>query len=102
MRTAQTYDRYPPRMPLIAFQWPLLLLLILSGVLLWRFLPNWSPRSSGLNLNAEPRAIVPRGNLAEDEQSTIELFKQTSPSVVHITTMAVRQDRVTFDLLQIP
>lgn len=35
---------------------------------------------------AEAVEVAPRGNLAEDEQSTIELFRQSSPSVVHIRT----------------
>src|SRR5262245_2347175 len=96
-----SYDRYPPRYHPLAYQWPLLLILVLSAMLIWRFWPTWSQRS-GLNPSATPRPITARGNLAEDEQTTIELFKQSSPSVVHITTLAVRQDRITFDLLQIP
>lgn len=39
-----------------------------------------------LNPNAEPRAITPRGDLADDEQSTIELFENSSDAVVFITT----------------
>lgn len=42
---------------------------------------------------ATPRAVAARGNLAEDEVSTIALFKQASPSVVHIRTSAVRYVR---------
>ncbi len=34
---------------------------------------------------AEPRAITSRGDLADDEKSTIEIFQAASPSVVHIT-----------------
>src|SRR5439155_7864398 len=34
----------------------------------------------------DPRPIAPRGDLAGDEKSTIELFKEASPSVVFITT----------------
>jgi hypothetical protein len=40
---------------------------------------------------AEPRLVTPRGDLAQDEKSTIELFKQVSPSVVYITSIAVRR-----------
>ena len=50
---------------------------------------------------AQPRAVTPRGNLAEDEQATIKIFKEASPSVVYITTLNVR-DRFTLDLHQIP
>jgi S1-C subfamily serine protease len=35
-----------------------------------------------------PQPVVARGDLAEDEQATIELFRRTSPSVVFITTLA--------------
>ncbi len=39
---------------------------------------------------AEPRPVMARGDLAADEAATIELFKQASPSVVYITTLARR------------
>lgn len=39
-----------------------------------------------LNPNAEPRTITPRGDLAADEKSTIELFENSANSVVFITT----------------
>jgi len=50
----------------------------------------------------EPRAITPRGDLAEDEKATIELFRQAAPSVVYITTKSVRRDAFRFNLLEIP
>jgi len=34
----------------------------------------------------EPRTVTPRGDLASDEKSTIELFRAASPSVVYIAT----------------
>jgi S1-C subfamily serine protease len=52
--------------------------------------------------DAIPRAITPRGDLAADEQATIELFRQTSPSVVYITTVALRRDFFTLNLFEIP
>jgi len=55
-----------------------------------------------VDLNALPRAITPRGDLAEEEKTTIALFRQASPSVVHITTLAVRQDAFSLDVFQIP
>jgi S1-C subfamily serine protease len=51
---------------------------------------------------AEPRTVSPRGDLAQDEKATIELFKQSSPTAVHITTLAVRQDIFSFNVHQIP
>lgn len=98
----QSYDRYPARYPLTAYLWPLLLLLVVAGVLLGRFGPDGTFGFLGLGPQAEPRAITQRGDLAEDEKSTIVLFKQASPSVVHITTLTLRQDRVTLDVFQIP
>jgi S1-C subfamily serine protease len=94
------YDRYEQQSPLRIFLWVLIILLIVGGVLAWRFWPERG--STGIDPNAVPRAIAPRGDLAEDEKATIGVFKQTSPSVVHITTLATRQDRVTLDLFQIP
>src|SRR5690349_2964832 len=95
-----SYDRYPPRYPWAAFLWPLLLLLALGAVLLWRFWPRGS--RDGLDPDAAPRAVTPRGDLAEDDKTTIEIFNKTSPSAVHITTLSVRQNGFSLDLLQIP
>lgn len=49
-----------------------------------------------------PEPVVPSGNLAEDEKSTIQLFRQTSNSVVHITTAAVGRDYFSLDVDAIP
>ena len=51
---------------------------------------------------AEPRAVTARGDLAADEKNTIELFKNTSPSVVYITTIAVRRDMFSLNAVEIP
>lgn len=51
---------------------------------------------------ATPRAITPRGDLAADEKSTIELFREVSPSVVHIETLAVGRSPISRDVLAIP
>ncbi|HID20894.1 MAG TPA: trypsin-like serine protease, partial [Planctomycetaceae bacterium] len=52
--------------------------------------------------NAQPRAITPRGDLAEDEKTTIAIFKQASDSVAYITTLAMRMDVLRLDLFEIP
>jgi len=41
---------------------------------------------TGTQEKSEPRVVQARGSLAEDEQSTIELFENTRDSVVFITT----------------
>lgn len=74
----------------------ILLGLLLAVLALWILRSRWQPPP------AEPRAITPRGDLAADEQSMIALFRQASPAVVHITTLAVRQDAFSFNVLQIP
>lgn len=45
-----------------------------------------SNEKPSLNPHAEPRAITPRGDLADDEKSTIELFEKSANSVIFITT----------------
>jgi len=79
--------------------WLLLALLALLAALLWRF---WPQGAVGVDADAEPRAVTPRGNLAEEEKTTIAIFRQASPSVVHITTLAQRRDFFSLDVLQIP
>lgn len=49
----------------------------------------------------EPRSRPPR-IITADEKSTTDLFQRTSPSVVHITTEAVRRNFFSLDLMKIP
>ena len=46
--------------------------------------------------------MTPRGDLAADEKSTIEIFRKASPSVVHITTLTRRRDRLNLNVMEIP
>jgi S1-C subfamily serine protease len=50
----------------------------------------------------EPRAVTPRGDLAADEKAQIQIFERVSPSVVNVTNIAVRRDRWSWDVAQIP
>lgn len=52
--------------------------------------------------DAEPHAVVARGDLAADERATIELFREASPSVVFITSMARRRDIFHLNVFEIP
>jgi S1-C subfamily serine protease len=65
------------RMPLIAFA-------ILLGVLIWRFVGDSVTQVDPSDL--ERRTVTPRGDLAADEKTTIELFQKAAPSVVFITS----------------
>ena len=47
------------------------------------------------------RPVAARGDLAEDEKSTIELFKRASPSVVYITTLSRRAVNF-FEMTEVP
>jgi S1-C subfamily serine protease len=75
--------------------WLLLAIMIVAVVLVaLAWLPQilqWRPQPTDAG-GAQPRAVTARGNLADDEQATIELFRQTSESVVHITGISVQQD----------
>jgi len=75
--------------------WSLVLLLVL-----WYALP-WIERYL-IGLTAEPRPITARGELAADEQATIELFERASPSVVFITTRQRVRDLWTRNVFSVP
>ncbi|MGZ0173134.1 MAG: S1C family serine protease [Planctomycetales bacterium] len=75
--------------------WLVVLLLGLTGVLIYRQAFWHSPL---LNADAQSRAVTPRGDLAADELSTIELFQQVSPAVVHVTSVAVLQNAFNMDV----
>ncbi len=49
-----------------------------------------APFVASTSTRVEPRAILPRGDLASAEQSTIDLFENAKTSVVYITTEVVR------------
>ncbi|MEJ2694677.1 MAG: trypsin-like peptidase domain-containing protein [Candidatus Thiodiazotropha sp.] len=73
-----------------------LLLLIFA----WTFLPlleHWL-----IGLTSEPRLVTPRGDLAADEQTTVDIFRQASPSVVYITTVQRLLDPWTRDIFSVP
>lgn len=46
--------------------------------------------------------VVPRGNLAEDEQATMKLFAAASPAVVHIMTHTVERDFFSLNVMEVP
>jgi S1-C subfamily serine protease len=54
------------------------------------------------NKKAESRLVTARGNLAEDEKNTIELFQAASPAVVYITSIEVRRSIFSLNVYEIP
>ena len=90
-----TYDspytpppRRQPGSPWLVVVFLLCLLLLPLGALAWWY---WSGSHGGLDPNAEPRTVTPRGDLADEEKSTIALFRKVGPSVVHISSLNARQ-----------
>jgi S1-C subfamily serine protease len=75
--------------------------LIAAGLmLLWKFLPYLE--SSFALKNTPVRAITARGDFAEDEKNTIELFEKSRDSVVYISTAALVQDPWTRNVFSTP
>ncbi|MFO0867636.1 MAG: trypsin-like peptidase domain-containing protein [Pirellulales bacterium] len=74
--------RTPPTLAIL-----LTVLLVLVAVSVSQSLSRQRP---GAVSDATPRPVIPRGDLAADEQSTIELFQRMSPSVVSISTATLR------------
>jgi S1-C subfamily serine protease len=60
------------------------------------------PRLAEGRTDVVPRAVAPRGALGPDEQANVELFRKTSPSVVHITTLETQRDLFSMNVQQVP
>ncbi len=88
-----TYPDRPPWQPLAALV-PVLVVLvaILIVVQVWTLMTRRQMPSFALDPTAQPRPIAPAGELAADEKATINLFKQSSQSVVYVTSTAVGRD----------
>lgn len=73
-------DRHSPGLDSPVRGWLVGALVVLVGVLIYRTIDN------RFGVNA-PRTVTARGNLADDEQSTIALFDTASASVAYINTI---------------
>ncbi|MFH0340656.1 MAG: S1C family serine protease [Chromatiales bacterium] len=69
-------------------------------LLLWQALPSIERRILGVD--ATPRVVTPRGDLAADEKTTMDLFEKAKASVVYITTRERVMDPWTRDIFSIP
>lgn len=54
------------------------------------------------SFHAEPRAVTARGDLASDEINTIDIFRANSPSVVYVTSIAVRRGLFSLNAVEVP
>src|SRR3990172_2291152 len=94
-------DRPAPRSAVGSVNgWLVAILLIAVAALYLQFTGAFP--TALFNPHAQPRAIPPRGDPAEDEKTTIELFQQASPAVAHVTSSAIGRDRLTLKPLEIP
>lgn len=80
-----------------------IIIVALLVIFLGRYLFPWikdtvTPTPS----NLEPPPIIPRGKLAFDERTTIELFENAGVSVVHITTRDRRVNFWTMNVVEVP
>ncbi|CAH1386051.1 S1C family serine protease [Candidatus Nitrotoga sp. M5] len=75
-------------------------IMLATFMLLWTLLPAieslWVPSEGQL------RTVTARGDLAADEQSTIELFEKSRGSVVFISTAALVRDAWTRNVFAVP
>src|SRR5688572_4674989 len=80
-----------------------LLLALVIGILVWWFGGPWdlAPRRTE-TVQADPRAVLARGSLAEDEQNNIAVFKAASVSTVHIMTTQAQRGFFSLDATQVP
>jgi len=76
----------------------LLIIISATAVVLWYL--NQTRNSH--DPEAEPRPVIARGSLAEDEQNTIGLFEATSTSVVYITSIELRRSLFSLNVYEIP
>lgn len=92
------YDKATPD-PFLT-RWLIMTVCIASLMLLWRFLPAieawFAPRQ------AVERTVTPRGDLAADEQATIELFEKSRDSVVYISTTQLVRDIWSRNVFSVP
>ncbi len=78
----------------------ILLLILISLLALFVFLPRIE--SIWASMQAEPRSVTARGELSLTEKTNIEIFQQSSPSVVYITTLEDTLNLWTRDITRIP
>jgi S1-C subfamily serine protease len=77
-----------------------IVVLLVLGAALWWFL--FKPAGKLHDEKAEPRAVVARGDLAQDEKTAIEIFRNVSHSVVYITSLELHRDFFSLNIQEIP
>jgi S1-C subfamily serine protease len=73
---------------------------VLAAVIGWLLYQTFQP--SLHDPEAVSRPVTARGDLAGDEQNTIDIFRNAAPSVVYITSIAVRRNLFSLNVYEIP
>jgi len=84
-----------------AFRFIVVTLVFFLAWLAWQNVSDFRTRSTQKHDTA-PRTVTARGDLAGDEQATIELFEKSKSSVVYITTKALVRDFWTRNVFSVP
>ncbi len=98
MKNAKNFRPFDARPERFGFR--TILLILLALLVLWLFLQR-SERPK-LDHDAKPRVVAARGDLAEDEKNTIDIFQNVADSVVFITSVEFRQSWFTLNVYEIP
>ena len=80
---------------------PLTLGLLVFAILYLLF-HTLNPEITRFAQHSGPKPITARGDLADDEQNTIAVFREVSPSVVYITTIELQRNLFTLNIHEIP
>jgi len=78
------------------------LLLVVAGALVFTVIRMRGQQAQQFSFEPRPISQRPDDKLGADEQATIDVFKKFSRSVVHITSLETRRDRMTLDVTEIP
>ncbi|HLS81739.1 MAG TPA: trypsin-like peptidase domain-containing protein [Steroidobacter sp.] len=77
-----------------------LLFILLAATFAWYAVPEMRWRAT--RADAQPRPVVARGELSQDELTTIEIFERSKGSVVYISTRSRVVDLWTRNVLSVP
>jgi S1-C subfamily serine protease len=99
-----TWPASPQRVPRISLLGSLFLVFGFCGLLFlggWLVRAYWWPRADN-PIDAQPRVVTPRGELADFEKAFISIYKNASPSVVHITALTTQRNAFSLNVQQVP
>ena len=93
----QPGDRYmPPKTRRVS------VLVVLGVILLGWWLLYRLDRKPLTEPDAGPQPVVARGDLASEEKTAVEIFRNNSPAVVYITTIELRRNLFNLNVYEIP